>query len=160
MHSKNQQREKGWCGCITLVHGRTGYGVVESCIQCRKLLQHNVHASIHTNMVIQWWGGKKQGNEVCFPHIEISFSLGSCACTKLWDINKCPTNQHKKQVTTLRVEKAGERWAPISIQDWSWPGLDSDISQISFGKSPRATALSGVSDLARCRLRTSPHRLV
>lgn len=44
------------------------------------------------------------------------------------------------------------------------PGLEglalTHISQVSIGKSPRATAPSGVSDLAKCRLRTFPHRLI
>lgn len=104
---------------------------------------------------------KKKGKVMHFPHMELSCSLGSSACTKFWDMSKCQTTQHKtNHQPESRKGWGEERWAPISIQDWSWPGLDSDISQISFGKSPRATAPSGVSDLAKCRLRTSPHRLV
>lgn len=135
--------------------------LVESCIWCRRPLQYNVHTLIHTNMVIQWWGVKKEWKEVCFPTWRFFFPLTSCACTKFWDIYKCPTTQHKTNHLPESREGWGEKkWALISIQDWSWLGLDSDFSQASLGKSPRVTAPSGVSDLAKCRVRTPPQRLV
>lgn len=115
------------------MHGRTGYGLAESCIWYRKPLQHLVHAPTHTNMVM---GGKKEGKLVHFPQMEISFFLGSCACTKFWDINKCPTIQHKTQhQPESRKGWGGERWAPTSIQDWrAWPWL-------IFPKSPLGKVL-------------------
>lgn len=67
-------------------------------------------------------------------------------------------NPTQKKITSLRVEEAEEWKDELSLP--YRPDLGSDISHFSFGNSLRATAPSGVSDLAKCRLRTSPYRLV
>lgn len=116
--------------------------------------------SVHPFLGI-WWcsDGIIKGKGLCF----LPFSSGSCASTEFWDLSKCSTTQSKTyhqpvQTITRRVERArGKDESPTltwgSELAWCWLWWFLHWGAISFGKSPRATAPAGVSDLARCKLR-------